>query len=750
MPITKSPARDVTKLMGRRTLSNIPKDQRSLLEGENSWAVDVKGGPHGVATVPGHVLETLKEAFIRLRDEEEEESPEEEGNPGLPPTTNDRDERNGPPLGSTPARSGSVPLSSPERPIAWSPSIAGSGHHAEISDPGSPADETPAVPLPAPLTQPQLAQVHGTPTPGPSSSVSEPEDLEMELPQAQENREPPINRIATQIHLAAASQDLTNIVTSMTTTTDTPPCAQPRVPSALYTSSETPTSSVLPTDPIHRRPRRMKPIHFGQDSPIAAGPPTDQAPFTRMPPMRTIPGPNNQTSTSSSSVTSAPDNDRRKESSQDANPQSRTSRHLDEINSLPHDGREASPLWRRPMNQLYRIQAAVDVPISEHMEPYGAYTATYPDYATVHSGNIRCFIQACILLRMFQDDRAIREYLYDDFIRAWSGGYLKYANNAGPGQTPLPAIEWFNMLQGPILFNRMCVNKGNIDTVLNAYPEEVARHRAILQSSEQQEETPASESGPEPGPELEMELEPGLDQEPEPEQEPVVVDLLDSGRALDISVTRQRQRQQPPKTPSAMTLPPLTRKPASLPAPSRTAPPPPPPPPRSPSPELEESDEFDSPPLPPKPQSLPKPQAQPQPRPQSRSRSQSQSHQPQPQPQSKPQPHMQLALPQRQSPGRRSAPAPTPSPASVPASTAPPPSAARRPPKSADAESSPRPAGYLGELVSSGRSVRSSSRRSIPKPRKRSAEERARLKEHFRKKAPSSSSTGLVGRGAEI
>ncbi|UKZ49408.1 hypothetical protein TrVGV298_003655 [Trichoderma virens] len=665
MSLSTSPAHDVAKLMGRRSLSNIPKDQRSLLELENSWAVDQKDGPHGLATVPSHVLKTLKEAFIRLKDENEKENPKDDENSDLAPTTNDRDGQNSHSPSSTPARSNSdgAPPSSPEIPIAWSQSPVGSRAEQddEMSDAGSPIEETPSSPAPAPLTQPLL--FHGTPSPGPSSSASEPEDLEMELPQPQKNhntsinREAPINYATTQMHLTATPQEPASLVTSMVTTTDTPPCAQPLVASAPCTSSEDPKSSVVQADPTHGRSRRMKPIEFSEDSPKVVARSTNSVSIKRMPSKRALPEEHVQNSASLSSSNSAPYNHGRVESApspppppppphnfaaRDATPRNRTSERLDGANSEDISRHRHTPLY-----QLFRIQApAVDVFISEHSDPYTAFTATYPDYVVVHSGNLLAFIQACVYLEMLQEELAIREYLYDDFIRAWSSGFLRYVQNASPGQEPLPAIQWFNMQKGPILFNRMCITTSNIGVVLNAYPEEAARARAIIHATKETDERQASEPQSKRGLEMELEEEPDKEPSPEPkrrrererERERHVVDLLDSDNAMDITVVEER-RAEPE-------LPPPTRNPPSLPAPSRVAPLAPPPIPRPLSPEPG-SDDFDSPPPPSKPQS--------------RSRSSS---------------------------------------------------------------------------------------RAIPKPRKRSAEERARLKEHFRKKA-TSSSTSFLGSGAD-
>lgn len=772
----------------------------------------MKDGPHGLSTVPSHVLQTLKEAFVHLKDkndqgvqegqgnqeggkdqeveedqegEEEQEDQEDQEDQGdeegqkdnedkegredpkqtedakRPLTVNNGDKQNGPSPGSIAARSSKVPASSSERPIAslperpvassperdisWTASPSRSGDHSEASDPGSPIDEEYKSPLLAPLTQPPPPEADDAAAPGPSSGISEPDDLEMEVPQAQTNHhEAPINRVATLIH-TATPQEATGNLTNTASTTDTPPCAQPRVSSGPHIPIPTPQLSMLSTDPIHHRTRRMKPILFDEDGPTASGtPPIRFAPSTRMPFARAHPEPSLQ-----SSAASTPFDDDMMESLppmppphrfiKDAVPQNRALGRQDEANRLPHSDPEASHARQTPIGHLYKIQAAIDVLISKSGDPYSAFTATYPDYTTVHSGNLLSFVEACCHLCELQEKRLIREYLHDDFIRAWSR-YLKYALSESPSH--LPAIEWFNDLRGPILFNRMCVNKDNLDTILGAYPEEVARIKAAMSQSKQRRPTP----------ELEMEME----------QDVEIVDLLDDDSIMDYSAVEVRRggrssvsrAQKRPRAASAGDMAPPTRQPPTVPAPSRTAPAPPPPRPPIPqaaSPDLG-SDDFDYLPYPAKAPSHPKPQPQPQAEPQSRSRSRSKTQQapPRPQPESTPQPQIQPqlhpkvhgSLPQRSSPRRH----PTTSAViSSPVSTT-----RRQPPKSSNPRSSSHPAAdYLGNLVSKGRTTPSSSARSgSSKPRKRTAEERARLREHFRKKA-STSSTSFIGSGID-
>ncbi|KAL7927201.1 hypothetical protein ACQKWADRAFT_279829 [Trichoderma austrokoningii] len=774
MPPKTSPTQHVTELMGRRSLATIPKDQKSLLEAEGSWAVDMEDGPHGLSTVPGHVLQTLKEAFVRLKDQnnqavqegeedqedqdqedqdpkdqeadkEDNEDPKQTEEAKLPLAVNNGDKQNASSPGPTASNKARVssperpvdssPVdSSPERSISWAATPSRVRDHPEASNPGSPIDEEYNSPLLAPLSQPLPPPADDAADPGPSSGISEPDDLEMEIPQAQANHEAPINRVATLMHTATPQEPTSNLINTASTT-DTPPCAQPRVSSGPHIPIPTAQLSLLSTDPTHHRTRRMKPILFDEDGPNASGtPPIRLPPLARMPSTRAPPDPS---SIPLSSAASTPFDDDMMEGLppmppphrfiKDATRLNRAPGRQDEMNRLPHSDAEAS---HTPIGHLYKIQAAVDVVISKSGDPYVAFTTTYPDYATVHSGNLLSFIEACCHLNELQGKRLIREYLFDDFIRAWSG-YLKYALREGPSH--LPAIEWFNDLRGPILFNRMCVRGNNLDTVLGAYPEEVARIQAAMNQSRQKR--PADELG--------MEMEQDVEFINAVDDDSVMADddALEATRDERKSVSRAQKR---PRAASAGDMAPPTRQPPIVPAPSRTAPAPPPPRPpipRAASPDVE-SDDFDYLPYPAKRASNPKPRPQPA-EAHSRSRSRTQQAQPelesipQPQPQPPLQPKVHRSLPQRESPRRH------PTTSAVIASPT-----RRQPPKSSNPRSSPRPtADYLGNFVSKSRTAPSSSARSgSSKPRKRTAEERARLREHFRKKA-SSSMTSLIGSG---
>lgn len=62
----------------------------------------------------------------------------------------------------------------------------------------------------------------------------------------------------------------------------------------------------------------------------------------------------------------------------------------------------------------------------------------------------------------------LREFLYDDFIRAFQEEYPYYVVECGGN---LPAQQWFNRLRGPVIFHEMVITCENLHLVFEAYPE---------------------------------------------------------------------------------------------------------------------------------------------------------------------------------------------------------------------------------------------------------------------------------------
>lgn len=135
---------------------------------------------------------------------------------------------------------------------------------------------------------------------------------------------------------------------------------------------------------------------------------------------------------------------------------------------------------------------------SDHAStPLYDFGNAYPDYSERYSGTQLNFVKACLCLEYLRGERALRDFLYDDFIRLFSHGYLDYVNGAGPAQQPLSAIEWFNLQTGPPLYTRQVMTNDNIDAALTFYEADVATIRG--QVAQQQQEEEVEEEGEEEG-----------------------------------------------------------------------------------------------------------------------------------------------------------------------------------------------------------------------------------------------------------
>lgn len=105
----------------------------------------------------------------------------------------------------------------------------------------------------------------------------------------------------------------------------------------------------------------------------------------------------------------------------------------------------------------------------ELAKPYDAYIAQYPEY----HGSVWDFMRACICLNYMQQRDMLREFLYDDFIRAFQEEYPYYVVEFGGN---LPAQQWFNRLRGPVVYYNMVITRDTLQQVFKAYPEV---HRGI-------------------------------------------------------------------------------------------------------------------------------------------------------------------------------------------------------------------------------------------------------------------------------
>ncbi|KAG5932919.1 hypothetical protein E4U60_004896 [Claviceps pazoutovae] len=154
--------------------------------------------------------------------------------------------------------------------------------------------------------------------------------------------------------------------------------------------------------------------------------------------------------------------------------------------SPPQQVHDAAPIQRPSAENLPAVEPEPSPPPKDM---YSLFTSTYHSYTTTHAGTLKNFIKALLCLEYLQSERGLHEFLYDDFIRAFSSAYLQYVRNAGPGQEALPAVEWFNLRGGQPEFSRMIITKGGVNAALEEFPEEVALARQYIRGVGPQQET---------------------------------------------------------------------------------------------------------------------------------------------------------------------------------------------------------------------------------------------------------------------
>lgn len=528
MALAPSPLFDTTKF-SRRNLAKIPKDQQDLLEATDSWAVELRDQPHGLVQVPGHVVKTATEAYLAntgvkdagsLSDSGSshrsansshkhpgaaEQSPPPESSPVRPEvstpkrTTRAGDER------STPARR---EVSSPAP--SWSPSPVREYPTRQLIA-GSPmVCETPAAPPMAPPPRP-------SPLPQPAPNFTFPstdneDDLETELPQALSLPDAPVNREAVRLPIQSSLPMPSSL------SENTPPCAQPEpqvihsslLPEAVLRNSRSPERVIPMTEqrdrsrlevtvPQEQRSRRMKPIQFSRAKPTRTT--KELTSLTRQKPLaNTSAVIDDSSSTPLSSVIPESQPQHTWHFAENYTmTQERAHTHMDE-GSHNRDGHPAEYVSQAAITaeRPSRKPSTASVAISEDgdQDPYTAYTTAYPEYTNEYGGNLSNFVMACVSLGFLQKEGMLMEFLYDDFVRAYSSGYLPYSRNAGAGQEALPSLEWFNTFISEPVFRNKVITKANLNLFLEWYPIQVSKARKTvkgdMEGNTSKQHTPAS------------------------------------------------------------------------------------------------------------------------------------------------------------------------------------------------------------------------------------------------------------------
>ncbi|KAJ6785634.1 hypothetical protein PWT90_09621 [Aphanocladium album] len=452
----------------RKPGKKIAKDQQELLEKDESWIHQLKRRPHGAGNVPAHVLQTVTAAH-------EARVKQMASNNRQHLQAARRTEKESSQVHAT-------PTSSPEQFASdWSASPEERRRRDQMLE-SSRVEETPHIQPAHRKPAPDFKRHAGLP---PMSSLEEEEEMEVQLP-CGDNEEQDNEGATGQYRYPArfASQQTRQNAVQMA---NTPPCAQPDhdvIPATVIAE----TSRAL--DDKRERPiRRYKPISFGDESPTKTRGDTVASREDRMQSLKRLQVAETQDYVFSSSV--VPGTLSQKQSQSAANTTSESAQIVSR--QVVDVGSSASAAHVSPSSEP--VSAKSQISEDEDMEgsqdaawtPLHEFGVAYPDYAQTYNGTQLNFVKACLCLEYLRGERALRDYLYDDFIRLFSFKYLDYVNNAGPDQEPLSAIEWFNIQSGRPLYNREIIKNSNIDQILMFYEAEVASIRGLVQQHEKEE-----------------------------------------------------------------------------------------------------------------------------------------------------------------------------------------------------------------------------------------------------------------------
>lgn len=495
MSFTSSSSRDFVEICGRRKIPSIPSDQQTLLADSNAWAAQLKNQPHGLAHVPGHVVETVKEAYINRANGATNSTPRPKRKTRSPSASTSRKRM----------RDDTPNTQEPGTPIAWTQSPES---HLQPRQPVK--EPTEAVQSSIVLETPKGARLQKSPLRVCPSSDAAEEDLEMEYPHPLDQPNEP-STVARR--LARLQPTVESPIPSANRTMATPPCAQPSMPTqAIASGTDTNGDKSTNHDHAERQDRdrvRFKSIPFDHSGKKIQQPPNRLAATKTFAPMNSsistssssmVPATQKDSNTQDSIIESIEDNgDAGKSITVTATAQSMfmksaviegslDSSSEDEPTSTPsqrksnvaiHNGFNSSkPPASSPRggSAVKRRKPAPEIGLNElGLEPYEVFKWRYPQY----QNNRVDFVKACLCLKYLASKKLLRQCLFDEFIGVF-GGYLEYVRTSQPGQATLVALEWFNIQTSEPSFTSNVVDYRANEEILRSYPEEVAEATRMI------------------------------------------------------------------------------------------------------------------------------------------------------------------------------------------------------------------------------------------------------------------------------
>lgn len=495
MSLPSSQDDDFVDLLFHRDLTFISNDQKKLLDKNDIWAVNLENTARGQAHVPGHVLETLKEAHLHSNQKQQgaiRPSSSRSNNSSYEAAAEAHDGKLPEP---TDLPTPNNQESSPERPIcSWAPSPDLNGQSKEDDQPPqSPLYQSQVEEeIQTPQSQPRYTAptgVHYNP-----ASSCEPDEMDVEVPQGHVA----VTTSASDTNRQAIGATYT-VAAKESGSTSTPTCAQPDERIIPGTVVQAPRSPKTPVPNQAQRRRRMKLIRLGS-SPEKTKLDDPQS-VVRLAATKTYinAGSSNDVSSSYVPATCEEPTDQKIESAQgDESPTIEIQPQPDVALIQPgYDAQSESDSVKSPMSPTLPAEREASLDDSTVLQeaqpdldtdPFGAFNATYPDYTTHNKGTLDHFIKACVCLDFIRKKDLIRDQLYDDFIRSWSADYWIYVNNAKPGQEPLPVARWYNRQTSEILYRGRLINQDNVEHVLETYREQVTEMQPFIQTSENEDE----------------------------------------------------------------------------------------------------------------------------------------------------------------------------------------------------------------------------------------------------------------------
>ena len=124
--------------------------------------------------------------------------------------------------------------------------------------------------------------------------------------------------------------------------------------------------------------------------------------------------------------------------------------------------------------------------------PFTAFKVAYPEF----TGSLGDFIRGVMVIMKLQKDSALPQFLYDDFIRVFSGEYLDYIKTLDENQQAIPALKWYNENVSQPLYTKRVLTKSNVKGVLERYPDKVRIIQQKAAGANRRASTPATQNEP--------------------------------------------------------------------------------------------------------------------------------------------------------------------------------------------------------------------------------------------------------------